>query len=426
MMIRRLLLASALFVVGLSVSAQEEPRPEELTLDDLRAFTEVFARVQRDYVEEVSDRQLLEDAIRGMLSELDPHTDYLTREQYAALEEDSSGNYGGVGIEVEWQDRLLTITRIIPGGPAHAGDVAAGDIIAEIDGREVAEMAASEALSSVRGEPGSSVDLVLLRGEPDNRVPVTLERAIIATASVSERLIDGRYAYLDIASFQADTAEEVSAALERLAAAAIERPAGIILDLRGNAGGVLGAAVALSDLFLEDGLIVYTEGRSRHSELRFSAGPGDEGDGAPIVVLVDERTASASEIVAGALQDHGRAAVVGTPTFGKGSVQTVMPLFNGGAVKLTTARYFTPSGRSIQAAGIIPDIDISGNSFTREALPSGEREADLEGHLTGENESALAGGPGYELAEGDYALYRAISLLEGHTILSRAARPDAR
>ncbi|MEM9303766.1 MAG: S41 family peptidase, partial [Pseudomonadota bacterium] len=274
-----------------------------------------------------------------------------------------------------------------------------------------------EAMTSVRGAPGTEVTLQLGREGERKPVEVTLERRVSALASVNYELLDDRYAYLDIATFQSDTAEEASAALDDLKAGSPGAITGIILDLRGNPGGVLGAAVGLTDLFLEDGLIVYTEGRSKHSELSFSAGPGDEGAGAPIVVLVDSATASASEIVAGALQDHGRAVIVGSPTFGKGSVQTVMPLYNGGAIKLTTARYYTPSGRSIQAAGIAPDIDISGNSFARDAILDGRREADLAGHLEGE--TLEAEGEDYSLAEGDYALYRALSLLRGHTILSQ-------
>ncbi|MEM9304482.1 MAG: S41 family peptidase, partial [Pseudomonadota bacterium] len=293
---------TATLAFGGAATAQTRT-PTEVTLDDLRAFTEVFARVQRDYVEEITDRELLEDAIRGMLEDLDPHSSYLTREQYGALEEDTQGQYGGVGIEVLWMEGGLTITRVMPRTPAAAGGVQDGDVIESIDGRAISDMTRDEAMTSVRGAPGTEVTLQLGREGERKPVEVTLERRVIALASVNYELLDDRYAYLDIATFQSDTAEEASAALDDLKAGSPGAITGIILDLRGNPGGVLGAAVGLTDLFLEDGLIVYTEGRSQHSELSFSAGPGDEGAGAPIVVLVDSATASASEIVAGALQD---------------------------------------------------------------------------------------------------------------------------
>ncbi|MDX1571964.1 MAG: S41 family peptidase [Xanthomonadales bacterium] len=422
-MSKRFTVAVVLSLLGSVAVAQVDdesiPQRTQLTLDDLRTFTEVFARVQRDYVEETHDRELLENAIRGMLSDLDPHTSFLNKEQYAALEEDTTGQYGGIGIEVLWIEGQLSVARVMPGTPAEKNDVRQGDRVLAVDGTPIADLPQPTALGNVRGRPGTEVVLTI-QTEGEEPRDVTLVREVIAVASVDARLLDDRYAVITIRSFQEDTAEEVSSELERLKAQAGRDLDGMVLDLRGNPGGVLGSAVGVSDLFLEEGLIVYTKGRSTEAQLSFSAGPQDELSGAPIIVLVDDTTASASEIVAGALQDHGRAVVLGTQTFGKGSVQSVVPLYNGGAIKLTTARYYTPNGRSIQAAGIQPDIDISGDSFAAVG-DQGTREIDLDGHLPGDAEPSQAADM-HGLAGEDYALYRALSLLRGHTILGRLDR----
>lgn len=394
----------------------------QLTLDDLRTFTEVFARVQRDYIEEVGDRELLENAIRGMLRDLDPHTRFLDREQFAALEEETSGQYGGIGVEVLWISGGMSVREVTEGGPAHDVGIRAGDVISLIDGEDVATMPAADAMAMVRGPVGTSVTLTLTGERFGQPWEVVVDRAAIAVPSVAAELFDNAYAHIAVESFQADTAEEVSAALSEMTREAGQPLAGLILDLRGNPGGVLSAAVGLADLFLSDGLIVYTRARTPEAELSFSAGPVDEMSGAPIVVVVDAGSASASEVVAGALQDHGRALVLGQRTFGKGSVQSVMPLGNGGAVKLTTSRYYTPSGRSIQAHGIVPDVDLTGDSHRPDQDGGRRREIDLDGHLQGLDGYADASDTGSIVRE-DYALHRALSLLKAHRILGRLDQP---
>ena len=358
-------LFSCLLLFAAGAAGQESGMP--LTLEELRTFADVLGHVQRDYVDETSDRKLLEDAIRGMLAKLDPHTTYLSRREFAELEADTSGRYGGIGIEVEWRGEHLTVVKLVPGGPADRAGLGLGDVVQAVEGIPVTTASSLAAIRRVRGEPGTPVRLTIIEGGSGAVRDLTLDREIIEVASVEGRLLEEHYAYLKIISFQTDTAVSTRHELERLAVAADGSIKGLVLDLRGNPGGVLNAAVAMADLFLERGLIVSTRGRDEDSLINYSASPNDQLGGAPIAVLVDDGTASASEIVAGALQDHGRAYVLGETTFGKGSVQTVLPLRNGGAIKLTTSRYFTPSGRSIQAEGIHPDIDLSSRGPDRES-----------------------------------------------------------
>ncbi len=401
-----------LLLITLGVGAAGEEDTLELTLDDMRTFADVLGHVQRDYVDETSDRQLLEDAIRGMLANLDPHTAYLNREQFADLEADTSGRYGGIGIEVEWRGDDLTVVKIVAGGPADRAGVVAGETIRAVDEAAVSRSDPDAVIHRVRGEPGTAVTLTLAApGEADPR-QVSITRELIAVASVEGRLLEDRYAYLKIISFQTHTAEAVGDELDRIEALAAEPLEGLVLDLRANPGGVLNAAVEIADLFLERGLIVTTQGRREGSLMSYNAAPEDRLRGAPIAVLVDEGTASASEILAGALQDHGRAYVLGQTTFGKGSVQTVLPLRNGGAIKLTTSRYYTPSGRSIQTEGIRPDIDLSGR-LAGNATEASAPTADLAA------ETGLSGQRERELSDRDYPLYRALAVLKGVQILGK-------
>ncbi|MDZ4149776.1 S41 family peptidase, partial [Methylicorpusculum sp.] len=329
-----------------------------LPFEDLRTFTEIFGRIKRDYVETVSDKQLLEHAIRGMLSGLDPHSDYLTVDQYKELQEGTTGQFGGLGIEVTMENGFVKVVSPIDDTPAQRAGVKAGDLIVRLDEQPVKGMALGDAVKLMRGEPGSSILLTIVREGEEAPLKISIMRDIIKVKSVKNRLLEKNYGYVRISSFQSGTGEGLRKALEELSKENNGKLRGLVLDLRNNPGGVLNAAVEVSDIFLEKGLIVYTEGRIENSEMRFNAAPDDLLEGAPMVVLINSGSASASEIVAGALQDHKRAVIMGDKSFGKGSVQTILPTSNGGAVKLTTARYYTPSGRSIQAEGIEPDIQL--------------------------------------------------------------------
>ncbi len=406
-LVRCCLAALALLVVASPLTGETDL---ELTLDELRTLTDVLGHVQRDYVDETDDRQLLEDAIRGMLTSLDPHTAYLNREEYAELEADTSGRYGGIGIEVEWRDEQLSVVNVTVGGPAERAGVRANEVIRAVGVVHITRNTYSEAIRMVRGEPGSAVTITVSAADGTESRTLTLTREVISVASVEGRLLEDQYAYLKIISFQTDTAVAAETELERIASEVGGTLSGLVLDLRGNPGGVLNAAVDIADLFLERGLIVTTRGRRDESRVSYSAAPSDQLRGAPIVVLVDDGTASASEILAGALQDHRRAYVLGETTFGKGSVQTVLPLRNGGAIKLTTSRYFTPSGRSIQAEGIHPDIDLS------QRIAEADPPEPAPGLAA---ETGLADQWEDDLADRDYPLYRALAVLKGVQLLGR-------
>lgn len=376
------------------------PEDNRLPLQELRAFAEVFGRIKREYVEPVDDKTLLEHAIRGMLSGLDPHSSYLSPEEYKDLQEGTSGEFGGIGIEVGLDNGFLKVIAPIDDTPAARAGIRAGDIIVRLDDRPVKGMDLGQAVGLMRGKPGSLITLTLLREGKDKPLKIELVRDLIRVVSVRSWLLEPDYGYLRISQFQSHTPEDLAKALERLSSENRRPLAGLVLDLRNNPGGVLGSAVAVSDGFLNGGLIVYTEGRKGGSRLEYKAGPDDLLAGAPMVVLVNEGSASASEIVAGALQDHKRAVILGRQTFGKGSVQTIMPLERDGAVKLTTARYFTPSGRSIQADGIKPDIETKdteqapkgdGPGSTKDKAPPGRSGTkEKEGRDKGKTESEKA------------------------------------
>ncbi len=334
----------------LTVFAERESTTEStLPLDELRAFTDVYARIKRDYVVEVDDQTLLEYAIRGMLSGLDPHSSYLDSEEFRELQIGTTGEFGGLGIEVGMEDGFVKVIAPIDDTPAQRAGVKAGDLIIRLDETPVKGMTLNDAVKIMRGKPGTDIVLTIVREGLDAPIKITITRDIIRVRSVKSRMLEEGYGYVRISQFQSKTADNLLEAIADLQEESDNSIKGLVLDLRNNPGGVLNGAVAVSDAFLKKGLIVYTEGRVNDSKLRFNATPDDILDGAPLVVLVNQGSASASEIVAGALQDHHRAIVMGVPTFGKGSVQTILPLSNGTSVKLTTARYYTPSGRSIQA-----------------------------------------------------------------------------
>ena len=410
----------------------EQALPARLPLNELRVFAEAFDRVSSAYVEEIDDRTLLENAIKGMLSQLDPHSAYLDRDSFSELQEDTTGNYGGVGLEVSMEDGFVRIISPMDGTPAARAGVKPGDLIIQLNDQPIKGMSLGDAIDAMRGEPGSTVRLTLIREGATQPFEVSLTREIIAVASVRERLLDTGYGYIRIAQFQSNTGTEVEDAVTSLSAEG--KLLGLVLDLRNNPGGILQSAVAVSDVFIDDGLIVYTAGRLPNSDMRFSASTPDATNGIPIVVLVNEGTASASEIVAGALQDHRRAIIMGVNTFGKGSVQTILPLNNEKAIKLTTALYYTPNGRSIQAEGIIPDIWVDRLTITP-AKPNqfNIKEKDLPGHLAnGEHDPSAADHftgmhdtelnktemNDTELAITDYQLHEALVLLKGLNILA--------
>lgn len=378
-------------VMGLGLSfgshtLRESARPDstELSWEQARLFAEVMERVKRDYVEPVDDSILLDAAIRGMVSNLDAHSQFLDANEYEDIRISTTGNYSGIGLEVSTEDGEILIVAPIDGTPAQRAGILPGDVIVAIDGTTVANEGLQQTIARMRGRAGSLITITVLRGDESEVHVFKLRRESIQVASVRHEWLDPAYGYVRVSQFNDSTAEELSRAIDSMLQQAQETQgnmlAGLILDLRNNPGGVLDAAVDVSDLFLDSGTIVSADGRTPESRFTRKAHRGDVLDGAPIVVLVNNGSASASEIVAGALRDHHRALIVGTATFGKGLVQTVMPLSKGRAIKLTTSRYYTPSGESINETGITPDVIVEASGdFPIQALAAGvDREADLQ------------------------------------------------
>lgn len=392
---KRILNVLIALCLAMSVSAiASEPATEKdaqaddkkAPLESLRQFAEVFSRIKQSYVEEVDNDELIEYAIRGMLEGLDPHSDFVVEEDYDELQENTKGEFGGLGIEVAMEDGFVKVIAPMDDTPAEKAGVKAGDLIIRLDDKPVKGMTLNDAVDVMRGEPGSVLTLTILRDGVEAPLTIEIERAIIRVASVKTRLLEDAYGYVRISNFQTHTAQDLIKRVDELKEESDGPLKGMILDLRNNPGGVLNAAVAVSDAFIGKGEIVYTEGRTDDSNSRYAAKPDDIIDGAPLVVLINEGSASASEIVAGALQDHHRAVLVGRTSFGKGSVQTVIPVDEKSAVKITTARYFTPKGRSIQAEGIVPDIILERVTVElKEKALQSVKEAALSGHLSNPN-----------------------------------------
>ena len=400
---------------------------QPLPIDELRTFTEVFSRIKADYVEPVDDKKLLRDAIQGMLSGLDPHSSFLDPEAFKEMRVGTEGEFGGLGFEVTMEDGFVKVVSPIEDTPAARAGLKTGDLIIRLDSKAVKGMSLNEAVKMMRGKPGSDIVLTVVREGQPKPLTFTLTRAVIKIQSVKHRVLDDGFGYVRITQFQANTGDALKDALNKLKLQNKGNVRGLVLDLRNNPGGVLNAAVAVSDAFLTSGLIVYTEGRVADSELKFSASPSDLINGAPMVVLVNGGSASASEIVAGALQDHKRAVIMGTKTFGKGSVQTILPMTGGAALKITTARYYTPSGRSIQATGILPDVVTEEAKVTKREKTAEElKEADLSGHLENKkkDKDAKKNGPSVKLetAGEDYQLQEALNLLKGISIFKSSSR----
>jgi len=404
------LVLGAMLSVSVAVYAERQNATvSAVPVEDLQRFTDVYMRVKRNYVTEVEDKELLDNAIEGMLSGLDQHSAYLDEQAFEDMKVGTSGEFGGLGIEVGMEDGFVKVIAPIDDTPASRAGIEAGDLIIRLDGDSVKGMSLSDAVSEMRGEKGTDITLTLLRDGEDQPLEITITRDVIQVQSVRTEILEDGYGYVRISNFQQRTAGDLVEAVKELQEEGGLK--GMVLDLRNNPGGILNGAVGVSDAFLEDGLIVYTEGRLEDSQFRYTASPGDVLNGAPMVILVNRGSASASEIVAGALQDHKRAVVMGQNSFGKGSVQTILPLTSSTGIKLTTARYFTPDGRSIHESGIDPDIRLQplalkksaeandGVRMGRDGVPELEDESD------GEDETPLA--------ERDYGLSEALNLLKG-------------
>lgn len=399
-----------------------------LPVQELRLFSEVLGIIRQNYVEPVSDGDLLKSAIRGMLAGLDPHSAYLEQEEFQELKEGTSGEFGGLGIEVGMEDGFVKVVSPIDDTPAQKAGILAGDLIVRLDETAVKGLSLNEAVKLMRGVPGTDITLTIVREGQERPLQIKLTRAVIKVNSVRSRSLEPGYGYLRVSQFQVNTGRKLRDAVTELKEKNGGALKGLVLDLRNNPGGVLTAAVSVSDAFISDGLIVYTEGRGPEAAQKFSATSGDILEGVPIVVLVNAGSASASEIVAGALQDNGRAIVMGEKTFGKGSVQTILPISESAALKLTTARYFTPKGRSIQAEGIEPDVPLERVQLTaleQPFQPLGER--DLARHLdnpNGKAKPATSAAPKVaadtkevSLAKADFGVHEALNLLRALNIV---------
>jgi len=423
--------------LGISVSLTgnvlaNKEEAKGLPLDQLRNFSDIFSRIKSDYVEDVEDEVLLEHAIRGMLSGLDPHSTYLSPDEYNELRIGTSGEFGGLGIQVGMEDGFVKVISPIDDTPAFKAGLEAGDLIIRLDEKTVKGLTLNEAVKIMRGKPGTDIELTVVREGEDKPLTFVVTRDIIKVKSVKNRMLDPGYGYIRISNFQSRTAPQLLEAINSLKKENKASLKGLVLDLRNNPGGVLNAAAEVSDLFINKGKLVYTEGRIDNSHYEYNAKPGDILDGAPVVVLINGGSASASEIVAGALQDHRRAVVMGSKSFGKGSVQTIQELRSGGAVKITTARYFTPNGRSIQGAGITPDIILDKYTVTstEDHSIASIKESDLSNHISNptmsdeeikkSEDASNKDKSGKVLATEDYQLHEALLLLKGLTIFNKS------
>ena len=431
------LAAGVIFGVGsaltYTVFAEKQSAPEALPLRDLQTFVEILDRVKSDYVEDVTDQTLLENAARGMLAGLDPHSSYMDKQEFKDMSVATTGKYGGLGIEVQPQNGFVRVVSPIDDTPAARAGILSGDLIVKIDDTPVKGLSLNDAVNRMKGDPGTKVTLTIVRETVTQPVVVELKRELIKLNSVRGKMLEPGYAYIRISQFQVETGKSLDEQLEKLKKDAGGQLKGLVLDLRNNPGGVLQAAVDVSDEFLDKGVIVSMKGRIADSNREFDAHGGDALAGRPLVVLVNGGSASAAEIVAGALQDNKRAVLIGTKTFGKGSVQTILPLANEAAIKLTTARYYTPSGRSIQAEGIQPDIEVGPLKVAKTDGDNDSlsvKEADLAGRLDNPNKAkedpakkdqAKADDSKEQLSEAqiaqsDFALFEALNLLKGLAI----------
>ncbi len=406
------------FLVWCQIPGVEAASTE--TYRQLNLFGDVFERVRSDYVESVGDDKLVESAINGMLNSLDPHSSYLNADNFEDMQIQTKGEFGGLGIEVTMENGLVRVVSPIDDTPAFEAGIQPGDLITHLDGDQVLGLTLGDAVDRMRGPVGTDIALTIRREGADAAIKVSITRAVIKIQSVRSRL-ENTIGYLRITSFNEQTDKGLKRAIQKLKRVLGADLEGLILDLRNNPGGLLDQAVAVADAFLEKGEIVSTRGRRGDSTQRFNARAGDLANRTPMVVLINGGSASASEIVAGALQDHRRAIILGTKSFGKGSVQTIIPLSGHGAIRLTTARYYTPSGRSIQASGIEPDIVVEPARIEKIDVANRRREADLQNRLDNADVERSSDDEGEdepddgrsEAARQDYQLARALDLLNG-------------
>ena len=402
----------------------EKQQTKPLPVQDLKLLAEVIERIKNEYVEEVSYELLIQKAIKGMLAGLDPHSEFFDKESFQSFQNLTQGEFAGLGVEVVNEDGLLRVITPIDDSPAQKAGILAGDLIIRVNDTAIQSLSNNESVKLLRGEVGSKVRLTIVRENEAKPLKFELERSIIQTRSVRVEMLDDAYAYARVTQFQERSAQELKIAVENLMQDGQKSNAnfalkGLVLDLRNNPGGLLNQAIEVSDLFLDSGLIVYTQGKSPENRENFNATRGDILRGASLVVLINSGSASASEIVAGALQDQKRAMLIGEKSFGKGSVQVSFALADGGGMKFTTARYYTPSGRSIQAEGIVPDVELPSLSVkVNEADDLAVREVDLEGHLNNNSKNELdvnntKSAKLKKLVEADYMLYESLNLLKG-------------
>lgn len=442
---------AALFALQ-SIAKEENSDPSKLPLEDVQRFSIAISQIKNYYVKPVNDKSLFEDAIRGMLEGLDPHSSYLNEEEFKELRESTTGEFGGLGIEVTLEKGLIKVVSPIDDTPASKAGVKSGDYIVKIEDKPVRDLTLREAVSMMRGKPGTALTLTIFRKGETKPLHIKLAREIIHIQSVKSRVLDKVYGYVRISHFQSPTADDVVKAVENLKKETKGQLKGLIIDLRNNPGGLLDSAIKISDAFIDtkkgkEEIIVYTKGRLEGSQMTANATPGDILDNKPIIVLINEGSASGSEILAGALQDDKRAIIVGKKSFGKGSVQTILPLSKDTGVKLTTALYYTPSGRSIQAKGIEPDIIIEDIKIPKADADKLDienlSEADLKGHLANGNEpddarkteakshqavdkdtetlevKEKASKEDQSLVNSDYQLFEALNLLKGLTLVRK-------
>jgi carboxyl-terminal processing protease len=412
---------SAIVFFNSSQAAQIENEPR-LPLDELRHFTQVFDQIRQAYVEEMDDEKLLEMSIKGLLSSLDPHSVYLDKNSFSSLQEHTSGEFGGLGIEIGMEGAFIKVISPIDDTPAQRAGILAGDIIIKLGEQAVQSLSLGEAIEIMRGPKGSPLTLTIVREQVDSPFEIVVTRDIIKIHSVRSKTLEPGFGYIRVAQFQENTGQQFKQALDTL----LEEDdglKGIVIDLRNNPGGLLHASIEVTDAILDGGMVVYTEGRLPSANSTYYANTGDMLKGLPIVVLINEGSASAAEIVAGALQDHRRAILLGTNSFGKGSVQTVIPLGEDRGIKLTTARYFTPNKRSIQAEGIKPDIIVEPAEIKILKRQNNIKEANLSGHLSNNTEHQ-ATTPNKNIAMDDNQLHDALNLLKGLNLLNQNKKQD--
>ncbi len=416
---KKAFLLTVLVLALMSPGTSQVDAASSETYRQLNLFGDVFERVRAEYVEDVTDEELIEAAIRGMLTSLDPHSSYLSPENFDEMQVQTRGEFGGLGIEVTMEDGFVKVVSPIDDTPADRAGIMAGDYITHLDGEGVLGLTLGDAVEKMRGPVNTDIVLTVVREGADEPLEITVTRDIITIKSVRWSIED-KVGYIRLSSFTENSEDGLIEALEAMDAELGDELQGIVLDLRNNPGGLLDQAIAVSDVFLDKGEIVSTRGRRDDSTQRFNARPGDLAHGLPVVVLINSGSASASEIVAGALQDHQRAIIMGTQSFGKGSVQTIIPLPGHGAMRLTTARYYTPSGVSIQATGISPDIIVEAALIEAEEEDALASESDLRNSLDGDDHEETVSTRSEE-ALADYQLGRALDLLQGLALISAMA-----